>query len=529
MRGTPYWMAPEVITQTGHGRQADLWSVACTVLEMATGRPPWSTQYPSQVGGVVQRAESCRPRPCLLPGSVPSDAATVSNHHICCHPSHPCAPSMLVPLQVAAMFHIASSKGPPEIPQHLSPECKDFLYLCFNRDWKARPAASTLLRHPFLADVAVRSQAGPSPNAAALAHAWRTQQPAGHGGSSSSMAGLEGSEGQFGTPSPLHPKIAAAQAGLAGGAARISVQADAGEGDSTGALSPLGAHASRKEHWDSAAAAQQPQQQQQHRRQQGAAPTAAQLGRGGAGSPIKRSGMSLRASAPAFSGYASLALSQQLDLSSTPLVRPGLPALQHPTGSGQLRSSRDSGGAAPCSAAAEPASQQLPRSGSRQQLVREASAARLHSVDDEPAVQPEAAAAAAQPAPPVSETPAAQRRRQGVQDLMAAEPAGAVAASPVAPGSADDSTGTNKVQFGLLGGGASLITCFLLAVHVAPASCMHLLTRCSRLLRQFRQRMFVHELARLPPRRAITTQWRSRHGCTLRSRPWQARARPPVP
>lgn len=51
MRGTPYWMAPEVITQTGHGRQADLWSVACTVLEMATGRPPWSTQYPSQVGG----------------------------------------------------------------------------------------------------------------------------------------------------------------------------------------------------------------------------------------------------------------------------------------------------------------------------------------------------------------------------------------------------------------------------------------------------------------------------------------------
>lgn len=49
VRGTPYWMAPEVITQTGHGRQADLWSVACTVLEMATGRPPWSAQYPSQV------------------------------------------------------------------------------------------------------------------------------------------------------------------------------------------------------------------------------------------------------------------------------------------------------------------------------------------------------------------------------------------------------------------------------------------------------------------------------------------------
>lgn len=68
------------------------------------------------------------------------------------------------------MFHIASSKGPPEIPQHLSPECKDFLYLCFNRDWKARPLASTLLRHPFLADVPVRSHSGgPSPSAALLA------------------------------------------------------------------------------------------------------------------------------------------------------------------------------------------------------------------------------------------------------------------------------------------------------------------------------------------------------------------------
>ncbi|MEW5301018.1 MAG: hypothetical protein WDW36_003902 [Sanguina aurantia] len=103
IRGTPYWMAPEVIKEVGHGRPADIWSLACVVIEMATGKPPWSN----------------------------------------CH------------TQVAAMYHIASTTKPPELPACLSKEAHDFLLLCFNRVPKERPNATRLLRHPWLASVVV--------------------------------------------------------------------------------------------------------------------------------------------------------------------------------------------------------------------------------------------------------------------------------------------------------------------------------------------------------------------------------------
>lgn len=98
MKGTPYWMAPEVILQTGHSFSADIWSVGCTVIEMATGKPPWSQQYQ----------------------------------------------------EVAALFHIGMTKSHPPIPEHLSAEAKDFLLKCLHEEPDFRPAALELLQHSFV-------------------------------------------------------------------------------------------------------------------------------------------------------------------------------------------------------------------------------------------------------------------------------------------------------------------------------------------------------------------------------------------
>lgn len=101
--GTPNFMAPEVITQEGHGRPADIWSIGCTVLEMFTGKPPFS------------------------------ECTTAA----------------------AVMFKIASTNDPPMFADCISEKAKDFLRNCFERDQSKRYTTFQLLQHPWLRDVEV--------------------------------------------------------------------------------------------------------------------------------------------------------------------------------------------------------------------------------------------------------------------------------------------------------------------------------------------------------------------------------------
>ncbi|GJM93448.1 hypothetical protein PR202_ga10006 [Eleusine coracana subsp. coracana] len=97
--GTPAFMAPEVARGEEQGPAADVWALACTVVEMATGRAPWS------------------------------DTDEV----------------------LAAVHRIGFTDAVPEVPAWLSAEAKHFLACCFARNPRDRPTAAQLLEHPFLA------------------------------------------------------------------------------------------------------------------------------------------------------------------------------------------------------------------------------------------------------------------------------------------------------------------------------------------------------------------------------------------
>ncbi|CAI7902253.1 unnamed protein product [Closterium sp. NIES-54] len=118
--GAYSWMAPEVVRQEAQGCAADIWSFACTVLEMITGEPPWTAQL--EAAGFA---------------AAPGSAVGGGGGARACD-------------RDAVLHMIGSTFEVPHIPAEVSPECRSLLRRCLERDPANRPSAMLLLDHAFL-------------------------------------------------------------------------------------------------------------------------------------------------------------------------------------------------------------------------------------------------------------------------------------------------------------------------------------------------------------------------------------------
>jgi serine/threonine protein kinase len=98
--GTPYWMAPEVVLDSGYGMKADIWSLGCTLIEMLTSSHPWSEYEFSE--------------------------------------------------KMNVFYLLSKTEEIPEIPNGISALAQDFISKCLIRDVKLRADCERLLSHPWL-------------------------------------------------------------------------------------------------------------------------------------------------------------------------------------------------------------------------------------------------------------------------------------------------------------------------------------------------------------------------------------------
>lgn len=105
--GTPYWMGPEVVKQSGYTTSADIWSVGITAIELAQGEPPYADLHPMKV------------------------------------------------------LHLIPRNSPPQLPKTYSSTFRDFVAQCLTRDPLKRPSAAQLLKHSFIRKARSTKQLAP--------------------------------------------------------------------------------------------------------------------------------------------------------------------------------------------------------------------------------------------------------------------------------------------------------------------------------------------------------------------------------
>lgn len=100
--GTPFWMAPEVISRqkAGYDEKADIWSTGITTIELVTGSPPLSQYDPMKI-----------------------------------------------------LFEIPKKRPPQLTGVGYSENIKDFVRYCLIKDPRKRPSSSTLLHHRFIRNI----------------------------------------------------------------------------------------------------------------------------------------------------------------------------------------------------------------------------------------------------------------------------------------------------------------------------------------------------------------------------------------